>query len=264
LVVAWVSIMLTSCSKTSNGSYGSNPNPQPYTPSSTVKLSTSATLGKILTDSAGLSLYFYSLDANGSSACTGGCLTAWPAFYIASPAVGDGLVATDFATIIRGDGSKQTTYKGWPLYYYQFDAKAGDINGDAVDNTWFVAKPDYTVMLVNNQLVGNDGIQYDSLYAQGQQIVQYLTDDRGVTLYSYSLDKYNTNNYTSADFSNNSYWPIYQSSAISSVPSIIPKSLFNVIMVFGKYQVVFKGWPLFYFGSDSNHRGSTKGASAPQ
>jgi predicted lipoprotein with Yx(FWY)xxD motif len=93
--------------------------------------------------------------------------------------------------------------------------------------------------------------------------VQYLTDDRGVTLYSYSLDKFDTNNYTSADFSNNSYWPIYQSATISSVPSIIPKSLFNVIMVFGKYQVVFNGWPLFYFGDDSNERGSTKGVSVP-
>jgi len=32
----------------------------------------------------------------------------------------------------------QTTYNGYPLYYFFKDIKAGDINGQKVKNVWFV------------------------------------------------------------------------------------------------------------------------------
>lgn len=237
--------------------------PPPSTPVINTKLTTNASLGAVITDSAGNTLYFFSLDANGNSACTGGCLTTWPVFYTSSVIAGTGLDVKDFGSITRSDGSKQTTYKSWPLYYFQNDSKAGDVKGEGIENIWFVAKPDYTVMLANTQLIGKDGVSYDSTYKPGTGITQYLTDDRGVTLYSFTIDKANKNNYTAADFSNDAVWPIYQAKTPLVAPSIIDQSLLTMIDVFGKRQLVFKGWPIYYFGEDAGKRGSTKGVSVP-
>lgn len=228
-----------------------------------VQLTANAKFGNIITDNTGRSLYFFSLDGNGQSACTGGCLTLWTVFYKETPMIGAGLNAADFATITRSDNTKQTTYKGWPLYYYTGDAQAGDTNGDPVANLWFVAKADYSVMLGKTQLVGLDGVQYTSASLPGQESSQYIVDDRGHTLYMFTHDAANTNTFTKADFSNNSVWPIDSVKTVQSIPSILTKSDFKVITVFGHSQLDYRGHPLYFFGQDAATRGNTKGVSFP-
>lgn len=245
----------TACKKDNNGS-------TPGT-SVSIQLADNTKFGKIMTDSAGRSLYFFSLDAGATSNCTGGCLTVWPVFYRANPTLSTGLDAKDFATITRSDGAKQTTYKGWPLYYYAQDAKAGDTNGDPVGNTWFVAKADYTVMLSKAQLIGHDSNQYTSAGIAGQESSQYMVDDRGRTLYMFTPDKANTNTFTKPDFSNNGVWPIDSVKTVQSIPSILTKSDFTVIAVGTHQQLSFKGHPLYFFGQDVATRGNTKGVSFP-
>jgi predicted lipoprotein with Yx(FWY)xxD motif len=255
-----------SCSKTSGG-YGSGsstvPPPPGTTTSNSIQLKSDSHFGSIIADGNGNTLYFFSMDANGSSACTAGCLAAWPVFYAASPTIGTGLMATDFSTITHSDGTLQTTYKGWPLYTYYGDMTPGNINGDGIQGLFFVAKPDYTVMLANIQLVGNDGVKYDSLYKPGTGLTQYLTDDRGVTLYSFSLDKADSNKFTKSDFSNDGVFPIVQVTSTQNVPSTLSKTMLGTITVFGKTQLTFKGWPVYRFGADSLIRGNTRGVSVP-
>lgn len=228
-----------------------------------IQLTANTKFGSILTDNNTRSLYFFAIDATGSSGCNGSCALTWLPFYVETPVIGTGLLATDFATITRTDGSKQTSYKGWPMYYFSGDANAGDVNGDAVGTTWFVAKADYTVMLANAQLLGRDGVQYTSLSKAGTEISQYITDPTGRTLYAFSPDKFKVNNYTKADFSNDAVWPIYIVNSVLSIPSILDKTQFAIITVFGKTQLTYKGWPLYYFGADAAVRGSTKGVSVP-
>jgi len=48
---------------------------------------------------------------------------------------------SDSALITNSEGSKQTTYKQMPLYYYINDTKRGDTNGHGVNNAWFVIDP---------------------------------------------------------------------------------------------------------------------------
>jgi len=258
IAIAAICSVIAACSKDDD----EGPDPAP---AANVQVADNATLGKVMTDSAGNTLYFFSRDAADTSACSGGCLAVWPVFYVEDLRLEDtSLHAGDFGTITRADGAKQTTYKGWPLYYYADDNAPGDVNGEAVNNVWYVAKPDYTVMLANAQLVGNDGVEYNSQYQPGQEITQYITDAYGRTLYAFAPDKFNTNTFTADDFSNNAVWPIFEREATMSVPSILDKADFDTLHVFGRVQLSYKGWPLYYFGNDQQQRGSTKGVSVPQ
>jgi predicted lipoprotein with Yx(FWY)xxD motif len=237
-----------------------------------ISLSTSATLGSYLSDKDGRSLYFFATDANGQASCTGGCEAVWPAFNVdnlTADKLGSGLTLSDFATITTASGKKQLTYKGWPLYYYAPSVNgtntlesAGATTGDGVGDVWFIAKPDYSIMIVRSQLKGHDQKNYKSDYTLGDGLTTYFTDAKGITLYTFKNDNFKKNNFTKADFSNNAVWPIYETDKMV-VPSILDKSKFSVITVFGKSQLTYNGWPLYYFGQDANLRGANKGISFP-
>ncbi len=222
------------------------------------------TLGNILADETGLTLYFFSEDVNGDASCIDGCLTNWPVFYVANPEVGNGVDKGRFGVITRTDGTKQSTFDGWPLYYYAPDQAKGEAKGEGLGNKWFVAKQDYTIMYALAQLIGNDQKEYKEDYTEGQAKTLYLTDAEGRTLYGFINDSTNKNNYTDADFSNDAVWPIYEVSELQSIPSILAEGDFSIIDVHGKKQLAYKGWPLYYFGGDGGQRGVNKGVSVPQ
>jgi predicted lipoprotein with Yx(FWY)xxD motif len=255
LTMAFVFIV-QSCSDDDGGTYVT---PQPD--NSSVQLSNDATLGTILTDANGNTLYFFSKDTKNTSVCLNGCLDMWPVFYIENLTTTSGLNASDFATITRTDGSLQTTYKGWPLYYYYQDNNAGDTNGENVNNVWYVAKPDYSLMYAKAQLVGHDGNDYTSNYSIGQEETNYIVDIDGRTLYTFINDTNNTNNFTNPDFSNNGVWPIAEIT-LDQIPSVLNNDHFGTIDVYGRTQLTYKGWPLYYFGQDTE-RGDNKGISFP-
>ena len=227
-----------------------------------ISLATSSTFGQYMVGGNGMTLYVFAKDVSGESMCPDGtCLPNWPIFYEQNIDPGTGLNASDFATITRSDGMKQTTFLGWPLYYYAGDAAEGDIKGDGVGGIWFVAKPDYSLMMGNAQLIGHDGKHYMSDYTEGDGLTKYLTDINGRTLYIFKNDTKDTNNFTQSDFSNNSIWPIFYVE-IDKLPSGFNTSDFGEIDVFGQPQLTFKGWPLYYFGQDAQ-RGENKGVSFP-
>jgi predicted lipoprotein with Yx(FWY)xxD motif len=232
-----------------------------------VSVATDATLGQYLVDKNNQTLYFFSNDFNGENSCSGGCANIWPYFdagALTQDKLGPGLKLSDFDQITV-NGIPQTRYKGWPLYYYAPDGNTlephGEITGEAIPN-WLVAKPDYTIMLTNAQLVGMDGKNYMSNYSEGTGKTVYFTDAYGVTLYTFKPDSFDTNKFTKSDFSNNGYWPIYDTTKIV-VPSTLDGSLFASINVYGKKQMTYKGWPLYYFGADNMVRGKSSGVSVP-
>lgn len=237
-----------------------------------IKLASSKTLGNYLVGQDGRTLYYFSNDFNGQNSCAGGCEAVWPYFNVINltpDQIGEGLAYSDFATITAANGKKQLTYKNWPLYYYapsingtNTPEASGQTTGEGVGGVWFVAKPDYSIMLVSAQLTGHDGKTYTSNYTEGTGKTIYFSDSKGLTLYTFKNDKANTNTFTKSDFSNDGVWPIYQTDQIV-VPSILDKSLFSSISVFGKKQLTYKGWPLYYFGQDAGVRGSNKGISFP-
>lgn len=100
--------------------------------------------GRILTDQTGRTLYIYTKDPAGQSACYGQCATDWPPLGFAPvtsaqiPQLGNGVVRSALGNITRNDGTLQLTYNKWPLYYYYLDKKAGDVNGQTVNGIWYV------------------------------------------------------------------------------------------------------------------------------
>ena len=99
-------------------------------------------LGSILVNANGRTLYLFKADVGMQSACTGACATAWPPLLATrTPTDGAGLTASKLGTITRSDGTKQVTYNGHPLYLFRKDKKPGDVNGQGVTAfgaAWFV------------------------------------------------------------------------------------------------------------------------------
>jgi predicted lipoprotein with Yx(FWY)xxD motif len=102
----------------------------------------SGPLGTYLADAQGRTLYLFTTDSMGSSACSGSCATAWPPLVTTgSPTTTGGANASLVGTITRGDGSVQVTYKGHPLYRFASDARAGDLKGQGVGQKWYLVSP---------------------------------------------------------------------------------------------------------------------------
>jgi predicted lipoprotein with Yx(FWY)xxD motif len=100
-------------------------------------------LGTFLVDGDGRTLYLFTVDGPGVSNCDEACLQAWPPLLTAGdPAVAGSADATLLGTLTRADGTLQVTYAGWPLYLFAADATPGDVNGQGVNDVWFVVAPD--------------------------------------------------------------------------------------------------------------------------
>ena len=82
----------------------------------------------LLTDSRGLTLYWFAPDTSTTSKCTGSCATFWPP--VTGPVTAGSGVTGTLGTITRSDGTTQATYDGHPLYTYVGDGSPGQANGN--------------------------------------------------------------------------------------------------------------------------------------
>jgi predicted lipoprotein with Yx(FWY)xxD motif len=106
----------------------------------TVRLARVGSLGTVLVNASGLTLYHFTQDSTSQSACTGACTSIWPPLLVpaGTAPTGTGLSAGAFGTITRADGTTQVTYKGMPLYTFSGDKAAGSASGQNVAGSWFV------------------------------------------------------------------------------------------------------------------------------
>ena len=101
-------------------------------------------LGKVLVDSKGMTLYMFTPDdGQAASTCATGCIDKWPALIADSPTAGAGLDASKLSTVARADGSgNQVKYGDYFLYTFANDKAAGDVNGQGVGTKWYVVGAD--------------------------------------------------------------------------------------------------------------------------
>jgi predicted lipoprotein with Yx(FWY)xxD motif len=109
----------------------------------TVNISTNKFLGNYLVNQSGFALYYFLDDAGGmgTSKCYEDCATTWPPFFAEKIVLPESLRSIDFSTVTRTDGSKQTTFKGWPLYLSSRDEAEGDTFGNGQKGLWHVIDP---------------------------------------------------------------------------------------------------------------------------
>lgn len=129
------------------GSSGGGAGTASSTPSAAkVAVAKSGSLGQILVDGAGRSLYLFEKDKGSTSNCSGDCAKVWPPFTSSGPATaGTGAMSSLLGTTSRTDRSTQVTYHGHPLYYYVSDgSKAGSTAGQGLNQFgagWYVLSP---------------------------------------------------------------------------------------------------------------------------
>ncbi len=131
------------------GACGSAQSALEHGPSDEVKAATVGSLGRILVDGEGLTLYVFAADKHsGTSTCTGTCANEWPPVTLpprsAAPVAGAGIDPALLGVTSRGSGVEQVTYAGWPLYQWPNDFAPGMATGEGVDDSnglWYVLRP---------------------------------------------------------------------------------------------------------------------------
>ena len=117
------------------------PTPRPRPPAAPASSASAASGGttltvktigsqQVLTNPAGLTLYWFVPDTSTTSKCTGSCATYWPP--VKGPATAGSGVTGTLSTITRSDGSTQATYDGHPLYTYAADSP-GTAKGEGLN-----------------------------------------------------------------------------------------------------------------------------------
>jgi len=102
-------------------------------------------LGKVLVNARGHTLYLFAPDKRGKSTCYGKCAAYWPPLLVTGkPAAGAGVKASLLGTTKRRDGKRQVTYNGHPLYLYVGDRSAGQTTGEGLNvsgGLWWAVSP---------------------------------------------------------------------------------------------------------------------------
>ena len=121
----------------------------------------------------------------------------------------------------------ETTYKGWPLYFYAGDANPGDTNGDNFE-VWYVIKdPFYSVVAMTK--TGGPAL--------------YLADPAGRTLYIDSRDSAGSAPSCAGACLNN--WPAFAAGNGSVPTGINPSRLTTFTRPDGIAQSALDGHPLY-------------------
>ncbi len=101
-------------------------------------------VGQVLVDGQGFTLYYNAEDGPAETTCTGTCPEEWPPLTVpegAQPAAAAGIPG-QLGTFQRPDGTYQVTYSDppqydkVPLYTYSGDIAAGDRNGNLLLGIW--------------------------------------------------------------------------------------------------------------------------------
>jgi predicted lipoprotein with Yx(FWY)xxD motif len=101
----------------------------------------STSLGKVLVDANGRTVYMFSPDSAGTSTCDATCLQYWPPV---APGKAAATVTGKVASTSTTAGGKIATVGGWPVYTFIEDQQPGDVKGEGFSDfggVWYAVSP---------------------------------------------------------------------------------------------------------------------------
>jgi len=201
----------------------------------TVRIAENATLGSILTNGAGLSLYTFANDEPGWSNCVGDCVSTWPALTVADPEsiLAPAGLQSALSTTERADGSFQVTFNNQPLYIYVGDQAPGDVNGNGIGDVWFAA-----------------GVERVAAVGGNAELGAFVVADDGMTLYTFANDTEGASN-CQGDCAVT--WPplTVEAGSFPVAGAGITQELGVIDRGDGTLQVTLDGRPVYYFSNDA-------------
>jgi predicted lipoprotein with Yx(FWY)xxD motif len=105
------------------------------------------TVGAVLVNAEGRTLYTFAPDQHSKVTCVSSCATLWPPLKLASGETAAGspqLKVSLLGSDPDPEGGRVVTYAGWPLYTYAADSAAGQDNGQGLEangGRWYVIAP---------------------------------------------------------------------------------------------------------------------------
>lgn len=139
-IAAGAGLLVAACSSSSSPSSSSSAAATPTsTPASAAAAGTAvlktehSSLGTVLADGKGYTVYWFGADHGTTSACTGACAAAWPPVTGTPQAASGVSLSGKLGTITRSGGVTQATYDGHPLYTFKVDTAPGQVKGNGVN-----------------------------------------------------------------------------------------------------------------------------------
>jgi predicted lipoprotein with Yx(FWY)xxD motif len=138
--IALAAVVLAGCGGGTSSATGALPKTTSGRPATIGVASNS--LGDILVNSQGRTLYLFAKDTGSTSTCSGACAVNWPPLRAnGEPAIGSGVTRSLVGVSKRPDGVSQVTYNGHPVYLFKADTSAGQTGGEAINAfgaAWYV------------------------------------------------------------------------------------------------------------------------------
>ncbi|MFD0368183.1 SCO0930 family lipoprotein [Streptomyces sp. NPDC127114] len=219
------------------------------TASGPLSVRTDATLGQVVTDAAGFTLYRFDKDTAkpSRSACAGDCAKAWPPVPAGDTQAG-GLDPALIGSVKRADGVTQLTVAGRPVYRFAKDTAPGQTNGQGVGGTWFAVTPQGGKAGTAAAPGGGTALPPLSL-ADDDELGKIIRDGRGRTLYRFTKD-------TAWPMKSNCLgaclekWRPAKPVDVNKVQGIDPGKLSVYTRPDGTKQLAIDCWPLYWFTGD--------------
>ncbi|MGV9991757.1 SCO0930 family lipoprotein [Streptomyces sp. NPDC003374] len=206
-------------------------------------VSTNAELGKLLTDSAGMTLYRFDQDTAEppKSNCDGDCAKAWPPVPADDATAGAGIDKALLGEVTRADGTKQLTIAGWPAYRYAKDTKAGDVTGQGVGGKWYAMAP-------NGKKASLASLP--GLSVKKTELGEIVVDRNGMTVYRFMKDKAWPKPVSACTGACLEKWPAVAPVKAADTKGVEKKGLMGFTRPDGVKQMTVDCWPIYTFSGD--------------
>ncbi|MGC0379183.1 SCO0930 family lipoprotein [Streptomyces sp. SAI-229] len=209
-----------------------------------LNVSTDAELGKVVTDSLGLTLYRFDQDTAEppASNCEDDCAKTWPPVPAEDATAGEGIDKALLGSVDRSDGSKQLTVAGWPVYRYVKDVNAGDVKGQGVGGKWFALNPEGK----KAQAADRPGLST----REDPKLGEIVVDKNGMTVYRFMKDEAWPKPVSACTGACLEKWPVVSPVDFEDTKGIQKKGYMTFTRPDGADQQTINCWPIYTFAGD--------------